>query len=73
MIYETNCKLDPDKTKQLIGLMDERNRRRKKTLHGVLDRKRKFRKSSNKSIFTDEDFMKIGPDRIKVNNFKFKC
>uniref|UniRef100_A0A2K6W7P9 Active regulator of SIRT1 n=1 Tax=Onchocerca volvulus TaxID=6282 RepID=A0A2K6W7P9_ONCVO len=73
MIYETNCKLDPDRTKQLIGFMDERNRRRKKILrmlrdrnNGALDRKRKFKKSSNKSIFTDEDFMKIGRDRIKL-------
>ncbi|VDK75306.1 unnamed protein product [Onchocerca ochengi] len=41
MIYETNCKLDPDRTKQLIGFMDERNRRRKKILRMLRDRNRK--------------------------------
>ncbi|KAM3717647.1 Uncharacterized protein ACO02O_01662 [Dirofilaria immitis] len=73
MIYETNCKLDTDKTKQLLGFMNERNRRRKKILrmlrlrnNGVQDHKWKLKKSNNKSVFTDEDFMKIGPDRIKL-------
>ncbi|KAL3985031.1 hypothetical protein ACH3XW_36960 [Acanthocheilonema viteae] len=73
MIYEANCELDPGKTKQIIDFMDGRNRRRKKILralrnrnNGVRDHRRKFKKSSNKSVFTDEDFMKIGPDRIKL-------
>uniref|UniRef100_A0A915PT83 Uncharacterized protein n=1 Tax=Setaria digitata TaxID=48799 RepID=A0A915PT83_9BILA len=72
MIYETNRKLDPVKARQLINFMDERDRCRKKDLRiirnqndGVRDRRRKFKKSKNQSIFTDEDFMKIGPDRIK--------
>uniref|UniRef100_A0AAF5PVQ8 Active regulator of SIRT1 n=1 Tax=Wuchereria bancrofti TaxID=6293 RepID=A0AAF5PVQ8_WUCBA len=73
MVYETNCKLDPNKTKQMIGFMDEHNRRRKKILralrkrnNGVRDYRWNFKKSKNKSIFTDEDFMKVGPDRIKL-------
>ncbi|EFO14221.2 hypothetical protein, variant [Loa loa] len=72
MIYEANCKLDPDKTKQMMDFMDEHNRRRKKILralrkrnNGVRDH-RYFKKSNNKSIFTNEDFMKVGPDRIKL-------
>uniref|UniRef100_A0A158Q831 Sas10 domain-containing protein n=1 Tax=Elaeophora elaphi TaxID=1147741 RepID=A0A158Q831_9BILA len=74
MIYETNCKLDPAKTKQIMDFMNERDRRRKKILrtlrsrnNGVRDYRRKLKKSSNKSIFTDKDFMRVGPDRIKVN------
>ncbi|CAG9537726.1 unnamed protein product [Cercopithifilaria johnstoni] len=73
MIYETNRKLDPGKTKQILGFMDERNRRRKKILrtlrkqnNGVRDHRWQFKKSDNKSIFTDEDFMKIGPNRIEL-------
>ncbi|VDK82414.1 unnamed protein product [Litomosoides sigmodontis] len=73
MIYESNRKLDPGTAKKIIDFMDEHDRRRKKILHalrsrnsGVRDHRRKFRKSTNKSIFTDEDFMRIGPDRIKL-------
>lgn len=32
MIYEANRKLDPGTAKQIIGFMDERDRRRKKIL-----------------------------------------
>lgn len=35
MIYETKCKLDPNKVKQITGYMDERNRRRKKILRAL--------------------------------------
>ncbi|VDM99680.1 unnamed protein product [Thelazia callipaeda] len=73
MVYETNLKLNAGKAKQLISFMDEKNRRRKNILNklrkqndGLRDRKWRPKKSNNNSVFTDEDFMKIGPNRLKV-------
>lgn len=73
MAYESERKVDMTKVSKLLKMMSEQDRRRKSILRrlhsrhdGVRDLKRKSRKSKSKSIFTEEDFAKVGPDRIKL-------
>lgn len=73
MAYQKEHKLDIDKVSKLVDFLSERDRQRRDILRehrdqydGVRDPKWRTKKSKNQSIFTDEDFMKVGPDRIKL-------
>uniref|UniRef100_A0A914RRJ2 Uncharacterized protein n=1 Tax=Parascaris equorum TaxID=6256 RepID=A0A914RRJ2_PAREQ len=74
MVYTNERKLDPDKVESIIEAMSRRERDEKQMRQHLLNENDgvrepdpfKRKKEMNESVFTDEDFMKVGPARTKV-------
>ncbi|VDK60898.1 unnamed protein product [Anisakis simplex] len=76
MVYTNEKKLDTNRVDTMISMMSRRERDMKQIRRELLKENDgvrepdpfKQKKEVSESVFTDDDFMKIAPDRAKVNS-----
>ncbi|VDM46988.1 unnamed protein product [Toxocara canis] len=83
MVYTNEKKLDSNRVGSIIAMMNQRDSEKKEALRQLLEQNDgvrepnpfKPKKETCESIFTDEDFMNVGPQRVKVPKFLqyFNC
>uniref|UniRef100_A0A9J2PBC3 Maltase n=1 Tax=Ascaris lumbricoides TaxID=6252 RepID=A0A9J2PBC3_ASCLU len=74
MVYTNERKLDSNKVESIIELMSRRERDEKQMRQQLLNQNDgvrepnpfKRKREMDESVFTDEDFMRVGPDRAKI-------